>query len=104
MGNRARDFVAIIGCMVEFEIGDGSRGTADVLAVHAEDEGDERAREGKGREDIAPLIVKRRIVERDKADVIGAGLKSNVSESVRIEICGVTCEGEAAIYHCIYPF
>ena len=91
--------------MMKFEVGGGSRRAADVFAIHPDDKGDERAREGKGRENVATLIVKRRIVERDKADVVGAGLKSDVAEGVRIEICGVTCEGEAAIYHhCIYPF
>jgi hypothetical protein len=83
------DLIAVVSRVVKFDIGGGSRRASNVLAIHPDDERNERSREGKSRKYIAALIVKRRIVERDEANVVGAGPQSDVADCVSAEVYGV---------------
>ena len=101
----ARDVIALIGRMMKFEVGGGTRGAADIFAIHPDDEGDERSSEGKGGENVVALIVERRLCQRDETNVVGAGLESDVADRLRVEVDGARRRGEAAMgCHCIYPF
>ncbi len=70
---------------MEFEIGDGSGRRTHRLAVHPQHEREQCPRRGEGEGDERTFAGERRLVDRNKAAVIGAAFARELKQLGRVE-------------------
>ena len=82
IGDRMRDIVDVMIAAVELEVADRAHGCADVLAMQACDDRDEGPRPGERRQRMRAFGGDLLAVDRDEADVRGAGLAADAAQAV----------------------
>src|SRR5262249_61044959 len=84
-GNSTPDVVDLVGGVVELQVGNRPRRRTDVLAVHLEDEADERLGRGEQAHDLGMLVGQLRSADFDETDVIRPCLEAQAPQPLRIE-------------------
>jgi hypothetical protein len=74
--NAMGDFVYSMSDLMKFDIRHRTRGIANWLAIHSQDETDQRPGPGKEPDDVVSFCPEVRTIDIDKPDIISAGGQS----------------------------
>ena len=84
----ARDFVGLIGRVMEFEIRDGTGGGTNIFPIHANHEANERFRLWQKPENVSLLIRDFRAVNLHKTRIVGPCFETHLTEPLTIKGLG----------------